>query len=114
MGGTPAGYVHAVPTADVDQFSELVARLDTPLLLVTTAAEDQRAGCIVGFHCQTSMDPVTYAVWISQENHTYRVAMFATHFALHLVTREDHALLELFGGTSGDHTEKFALCDWAP
>jgi flavin reductase (DIM6/NTAB) family NADH-FMN oxidoreductase RutF len=111
---TGGGYVHPVPSADDDPFAELVARLDGPLLLVTTAADEQRAGCVVGFHAQCSIDPVRYAVWISKENHTYRVALFASHLALHLLTPDDHALLELFGGTTGDHTEKFALCDWAP
>jgi flavin reductase (DIM6/NTAB) family NADH-FMN oxidoreductase RutF len=114
LGAITGGYVHAVASPDPDPFAELVARLDAPLLLVTTAADDERAGCIVGFHSQSSIDPVRYSVWISKENHTYRVALFASHLALHLVTPDDHGLLELFGGTSGDHTEKFALCDWAP
>ncbi len=97
-----------------DPFAEFVQHLDGALLLVTTATDDERAGCIVGFHSQSSIDPVRYAVWISKANHTYRVALFAKHLALHLVSAGDHGLVQLFGGTTGDDTEKFALVDWAP
>ena len=97
-----------------DPFAEFVEHLDSALLVVTTAADDERAGCIVGFHSQCSIDPPRYGVWISKANHTYRVALFATHLAVHLDEPDAHALLELFGGTTGDHTEKFALVDWAP
>jgi flavin reductase (DIM6/NTAB) family NADH-FMN oxidoreductase RutF len=100
-----------VTTEDFDAF---VARLDGALLVVTAATEEERAGCIVGFHTQCSIDPPRYAVWLSKANFTYRVALFTTHLALHMVDAGDRMLLQLFGGTSGDRTEKFALVDWAP
>jgi len=95
-------------------FDDFVARLDGSLVVVTAAAGDQRAGCVVGFHTQCSIEPVRYAVWLSKANLTYRVSLFAEHVAIHFLTGEDRQLFELFGGTSGDRTEKFALCDWAP
>jgi flavin reductase (DIM6/NTAB) family NADH-FMN oxidoreductase RutF len=95
-------------------FDEFVRRIDASLVVVTTAAGDQRAGCVVGFHTQCSIEPVRYAVWLSKANLTYRVALFASHVAVHYLTTGDRSLFELFGGTSGDRTEKFALCDWAP
>jgi flavin reductase (DIM6/NTAB) family NADH-FMN oxidoreductase RutF len=97
-----------------EAFDDFVARLDGALLVVTAATEEQRAGCIVGFHTQCSIDPPRYAVWLSKANFTYRVALFTTHLALHMVDAGDRTLLQLFGGTSGDHTEKFALAEWAP
>jgi flavin reductase (DIM6/NTAB) family NADH-FMN oxidoreductase RutF len=97
-----------------DDFDGFVSQLDNSLAVVTTAADDQLAGCVVGFHTQCSIEPRRYAVWISKANLTYRVSLFATHFAVHLLAESDRSLLQLFGGTSGDRTEKFALCEWAP
>jgi flavin reductase (DIM6/NTAB) family NADH-FMN oxidoreductase RutF len=95
-------------------FDTLAKGLDPPLLLVTTASRDQRAGCLVGFHSQCSIDPLRYAVWLSKANLTYRVAVLATHVALHVPVPGDEALVELFGSTTGDDVDKFALCEWEP
>jgi len=95
-------------------FDEFVRRVDASLVIVTTAEGDQRAGCVVGFHTQCSIEPVRYAVWLSKANLTYRVALFASHVAVHLLTDDDRSVFELFGGTSGDRTDKFALCNWSP
>ncbi len=100
-----------MPTSQADDF---IARLDTSLVVVTTATSDERAGCVVGFHTQCSIDPLRYAVWLSKANLTYRVALFASHLAIHAVGLDDITLVKLFGGTSGDHTEKFALVNWSP
>ena len=93
-------------------FDELVGRLDHPMAVVTTAAGDERAGCLVGFHAQCSIEPPQYAVWISKANHTYRVAALAETFAVHFLGRADRALAELFGTTTGDDTDKYARCSW--
>jgi flavin reductase (DIM6/NTAB) family NADH-FMN oxidoreductase RutF len=97
-----------------DDFDGFVTQFDNSLVVVTTAAHDQLAGCVVGFHTQCSIAPPRYAVWISKANLTYRVSLFATHLAVHLLADSDRSLLQLFGGTSGDRTEKFALCEWSP
>lgn len=97
-----------------DSFDDLVAALDTPLVIVTTASNGQRAGCVVGFHTQCSIAPPRFAVWLSKANLTYRVSLFATHLAVHVPSADDHDLIELFGGVSGDDVDKFARCDWTP
>jgi flavin reductase (DIM6/NTAB) family NADH-FMN oxidoreductase RutF len=97
-----------------DAFDELVRALDQSMVIVTTADGDERSGCLVGFHSQSSIDPPRYVVWLSQANHTYEVAARASTFAVHLVPADRHDLAELFGGTTGDHTDKLTRCEWEP
>ena len=97
-----------------ERFDALVGGFDGPMAIVTTAAGAERAGCLVGFHSQSSIDPRRYAVWLSKANHTFRVAVLATHFAVHLPTPDAYDLAELFGGLSGDDVDKFARCRWQP
>lgn len=89
-------------------FEDLMAAADPPLIVVTTAAEGQAAGCLAGFHGQSSIEPRRYSVWLSKANHTYRVALRATHLAVHFVTEDDFALAEHFGTLSGEDVDKFA------
>lgn len=95
-------------------FDSVVTRLDGPLIVVTTVSGDERAGCLVGFHIQCSIEPLRYALWLSRANHTHRVALFATKLALHFLGRDDHDLATLFGATTGDDIDKFARCEWTP
>jgi flavin reductase (DIM6/NTAB) family NADH-FMN oxidoreductase RutF len=94
------------------ELDALVAQADGALIVVTTASQNQRAGCLVGFHVQCSIEPFRYAIWLSQANHTYRVALFATHYAVHFLGEENQELAELFGTTSGDREDKFSHCAW--
>jgi flavin reductase (DIM6/NTAB) family NADH-FMN oxidoreductase RutF len=96
---------------DRDAFDSIMASLDAPMAVVTTAVDDERAGCLIGFHAQSSIDPGRYSVWLSNANHTCRVARRAPHLALHFLTSQDHDLAELFGTVSGDQVDKFARCD---
>lgn len=89
-------------------FDALTDATDPALLVVTTAAEGVRAGCVVGFHSQSGLDPERYCFWLSKANHTYRTALRATHYAVHLLTDQDLAVAELFGTRSGDDVDKFA------
>jgi flavin reductase (DIM6/NTAB) family NADH-FMN oxidoreductase RutF len=91
-----------------DAFGTLVASADPPLIVVTTTAEDELAGCLVGFHAQSSIAPQHYCMWLSKANHTYRVSLRASHFAVHFLTTDDLALAERFGTHSGEDTDKFA------
>ncbi|HEY5018229.1 MAG TPA: flavin reductase family protein [Streptosporangiaceae bacterium] len=91
-----------------DAFDTIMASLDARLIVVTTAEAGERAGCLVGFHSQSSIEPGRYCVWLSKANHTYRVALRATHLALHFLTSGDLALAERFGTLSGDQVDKFA------
>jgi flavin reductase (DIM6/NTAB) family NADH-FMN oxidoreductase RutF len=96
------------------EFDDVVAALDPPMVVVTVAATGEVDGCIVGFHSQSSINPPRYTVWLSKENRTYRLAVEATHLAVHRVTADQHALAELFGGTTGDDIDKFSGVVWEP
>lgn len=92
---------------DGSGFDVIMASVDTTMVVVTTAAGGERAGCLVGFHAQSSIDPRRYTVWLSKANHTYRVALRAGHVAVHFLTEHDLALAERFGTLTGDTTDKF-------
>ncbi|GAA3290597.1 flavin reductase family protein [Streptomyces cinereospinus] len=85
--------------ADMDVFTD---RLDPDMCVVTAAADGSRAGCLVGFASQCSLRPVRFAVWLSEANRTFRVARAAEFLAVHLLSREQLGLAELFGGRTGD------------
>jgi flavin reductase (DIM6/NTAB) family NADH-FMN oxidoreductase RutF len=84
-----------------------IDRLNPDMYVVTAAAGGERAGCLVGFASQCSLKPVRFVVWLSELNRTFRVARDAEVLAVHLLTREQHGLAELFGGHTGDETDKF-------
>lgn len=94
---------------DLDDF---LGALDYPMYVVTTRAGDDRAGCLVGFTTQTSIDPPRFLVCISKANATARTVGSATHLAVHLVSEQDMDLARLFGEESGDWADKFARCEW--
>ena len=95
-------------SADRPDFDLIMASVDTRMIVVTTAAGGERAGCLVGFHAQSSVDPPRYTVWLSKANHTYRVALRASHVGVHFLTEGDVPLAEIFGTRTGDTTNKFA------
>jgi flavin reductase (DIM6/NTAB) family NADH-FMN oxidoreductase RutF len=102
-------------TTTTSRLGDLVSQLDAPMVVVTTAANGRREGCLVGFHCQCSIEPALYAVWVSKANATYEVALQAEHFAVHRLRQgTDHDLAVLFGGSTGDDVDKFAGLDWTP
>ena len=91
---------------------KLTSELDHPMLIVTTAADGEQSGCLVGFHSQCSIDPPRWAVWISKVNHTFGIAQRATTLALHFPSAGDRDLAELFGEETGDAVDKFERCAW--
>lgn len=93
-------------------FDDLVSDMDGAMVIVTTEHGGERAGCLVGFHGQCSIHPPMYAVWLSNLNRTSEVASAATHLAVHVLSRRDHPIAELFGGETGDEVDKFAECTW--
>jgi flavin reductase (DIM6/NTAB) family NADH-FMN oxidoreductase RutF len=95
----------------LSDFEVLMAALDPPLVVLTTAVEGDRAGCLVGFHAQSSIAPERYSIWLSKANHTYRVGLRAAHFAVHFLTSDDLELAEAFGTRSGEDTDKFEGLD---
>jgi flavin reductase (DIM6/NTAB) family NADH-FMN oxidoreductase RutF len=95
------------PDLDTDAFEGLMSSLDPPLIVVTTAAGNERGGCLVGFHAQSGIEPGRYAVWLSKANHTYRLALRAPHLAIHFLAEHQLDLAERFGTQSGDDVDKF-------
>ncbi len=95
-----------------DDFERLVAGLDYPMYVVTTAVDGERAGCLVGFATQASIDPPRLLVLVSKANETYRVASRAPVLVVHYLGVYNHQLAELFGEESGDWTDKFDRCAW--
>lgn len=85
--------------------------LDAAAAIVTASAGGVEAGCLVGFHGQSSIDPLRWAVWISEANRTHRVITRAEIVVIHFLSLADRDLAELFGGTSGDDFDKFAMSD---
>ena len=97
-------------------FERLVATLDYPMFIVCTrrdGMDGSPAGCLVGFASQTSIHPPRFLVGLSRSNHTYRIAKDATHLAVHIVSRRDRGVAELFGGQTGDRIDKFDQCEWS-
>lgn len=88
--------------------------LDYPMYVVTAAADGERAGCLVGFASQCSIDPPRFMVWISTSNRTYRVARRASHLGVHVLRREQRHTADWFGGRTGDDVDKFERVAWRP
>src|SRR3954462_2094300 len=90
----------------------LVADLDYPMFIVTVAAGGERAGCLVGFATQSSINPPRFLVCLSDKNRTFRVAKGADLLVVHLVPSDAGDIAELFGSQTGDEVDKFAQADW--
>ena len=101
------------PGDAVEAFQKLVGGLEYPMFVVTTAANGERAGCLVGFAAQCSIDPARFLVCISNKNHTYRVVAHATTVAVHFLGESDRELAELFGSETSDEVDKFTRCRWS-
>ena len=91
---------------------ELVSDLDYPMSIVTATNGTERAGCLVGFATQCSIDPPRFLVCLSDKNRTFRVARGAEVVVVHLVPAEADALAQLFGSETGDEVDKFERCAW--
>lgn len=101
-----------MPESGSEPFEALVSLLDYPMFVVTTRSGDERSGCLVGFGSQTSINPPRFLIGLSKKNRTFRVAQDATHLAVHVVPRDQVDVARLFGGETGDETDKFARCEW--
>ena len=97
-----------------EEFDAFVAGLDYPMFVVTTVRAGERAGCLVGFTTQASIDPPRMLVCLSVANHTFRVARDADVLAVHVLDPTARELAELFGGHTGDEIDKFDRCRWRP
>ena len=93
-------------------FERLVATLDYPLYVVTTALQNRPAGCLIGFATQCSIHPPRFLACISKKNHTLLLAHRAALLAVHIIEEKDKNIAELFGGETGDEVDKFARVSW--
>ncbi len=96
------------------QFSELASQLDYSMLIVTTAVDGERGGCLVGFASQVSIHPPRFLVCISDKNRTFRLANRTRVLIVHFVPEDARDLAELFGGETGDEIDKFERVQWSP
>ena len=94
------------------RFKQLVATLDYPLYVVTTAFEQQPAGCLIGFATQCSIHPPRFLACISKKNHTLSLAVRAPTLAVHIIDKKNKRIAELFGGETGDDVDKFSRVRW--
>ncbi len=95
-----------------DPFDAIAASLDPAMVVVTSAHDGERAGCLVGFHAQSSIEPHRYCVWLSKANHTGRIVARAPALAVHFLAAGQRDVAELFGTLSGDDVDKFDRCAW--
>ncbi|MFJ4653293.1 flavin reductase family protein [Nocardia sp. NPDC088792] len=93
-------------------FDRVIAGADDAMWIATTVAEGRRAGCLVGFGTQASIEPRRFLACLSTANHTYTVACSAQHLAVHLLSSESLALAQLFGAETGSEIDKFEHCEW--
>jgi flavin reductase (DIM6/NTAB) family NADH-FMN oxidoreductase RutF len=94
-------------------FEALMGELEYPMVIVTArAADGEPLGCLVGFATQTSIDPPRFAVCLSHANRTFRRGHDADVLGVHWVPAGAADLAELFGGETGDETDKFARTAW--
>jgi flavin reductase (DIM6/NTAB) family NADH-FMN oxidoreductase RutF len=93
-------------------FHRLVGGLDYPMFIVTAASGADRAGCLVGFATQTSIEPPRFLVCLSEKNRTTELATEAKTLAVHCVPAEGEDLAQLFGGETGHEVDKFARVAW--
>jgi flavin reductase (DIM6/NTAB) family NADH-FMN oxidoreductase RutF len=80
--------------------------------ILTVSTGEERSGCLIGFATQASIDPPRFLACVSRLNHTFTPAMRAEHVAVHAAPDDDPALVELFGGETGDEIDKFTRCAW--
>jgi flavin reductase (DIM6/NTAB) family NADH-FMN oxidoreductase RutF len=100
--------------ADTRTFNELVRELDYSMFIVTTAADGEQAGCLIGFASQVSIKPPRFLACLSVKNRTFRIGARAKVLVVHFVPEDAAELAEHFGGETGDEIDKFAGVDWRP
>lgn len=98
----------------IERFGALVGALNYPMFIVTATDGVHRAGCLVGFAAQCSIDPPRFMVWLSKRNFTYTVARHADRLAVHVPTARERDLAVLFGSETGFNVDKFSRCAWHP
>jgi flavin reductase (DIM6/NTAB) family NADH-FMN oxidoreductase RutF len=102
-----------MPTPDAP-YQELADAVNTPMYVVTAASGEERAGCLVGFSVQCSIDPLRHLVCLSKANRTYEVACGAEWLVVHALHEGDDEVASLFGEVTDRDVDKFTCCAWHP
>jgi flavin reductase (DIM6/NTAB) family NADH-FMN oxidoreductase RutF len=97
-----------------DELQSLLGAIDYPMFIVTASDGREKAGCLVGFVTQASIDPPRMLVMVSKQNHTLRVVEGASELVLHFLHEGNLDLARLFGEETGDEVDKFSRCEWKP
>ena len=97
-----------------DGFLDLTGDLDFSMLVVTAFDGRERAGCLLGFSTQCSIDPPRFLVCLSVTNRTAHVAAGSEILAVHALDAGQGELAKLFGGETGDEIDKFSRVAWRP
>lgn len=111
MGGPVTSHEPA-EVKEPSPFARLAATLDYPLYVATTAVDDERSGCLIGFATQCSVRPPRFLACLSRKNHTLALALRAELIAVHVVDEANREIAELFGGETGDEVDKFSRTRW--
>ena len=82
------------------------------MFIATVAADGERAGCLIGFATQASIDPSRFLVCLSHKNRTFREGRDAAALGVHAVPADADDLAQLFGGETQDEIDKFARTAW--
>lgn len=85
-----------------DVVGSFVARSDHVMVAVSAMADDEVDACIVGFHCQCSIEPLRYAVWLSKANRTERLARRADRLVVHWLDADQRDLARRVGTVTAD------------
>ena len=109
-----AGMDETTRAPSADRAFPLSGAFPAPVFVVTACAAGRRAGCLVGFATEVSIDPARFLACISRRNATFPVAMQAGRLAVHALTEQERGIAQLFGGQTGDEVDKFSLCEWIP
>lgn len=92
-------------------FQAIAERLDYPMFVVTATDGIERAGCLVGFATQCSIEPRRMLVCLSKQNRTAVVAREVDSLVVHVLRSGDRDLAVRFGELTGDEVDKFAGLD---
>jgi flavin reductase (DIM6/NTAB) family NADH-FMN oxidoreductase RutF len=77
------------------------------MIAVTVVHDGVIDGSLVGFHCQCSIAPQRYAVWLSDKNRTSKLAQRAEYLAVHSLSASARELAVHLGTvTLDEHPDK--------
>lgn len=97
-----------------DPRSRALASFDRAVWIITSSADDARAGLVATFVNSASLVPSLprLIIGIARHHHSWGVIRRSRAFAAHLVAEGALPLVWRFGLASGHHTDKFVDLAW--